>query len=887
MVIQGLENKVDSIIASSIGNSNNWTIEQLIIDAVRQNPGATAIASPGRPTLTYTRLYDHIHNVITTLNAKGLGLGDRIAIVLPNGPEMAVTFLAVAIAATSAPLNPAYSAGEFDFYLGDLNAKALIVQSGIDSPARQVAAARNIPVIELVPQLAAEAGIFELVGETHLSPVERTSNNNEDIALVLHTSGTTARPKIVPLTQANLYASAQNIQKALALQPGDRCLNVMPLFHIHGLSTVFSSLAAGGSVVCTPNFDPVKFFEWIKQFHPSWYTAVPTIHQAILAEVEAHRSTVKQYPLRFIRSASSALPPQVMQALEQAFNVPVIEAYGMTEAAPQITSNPLPPQKRKLYSAGLAAGPEVGIMDEVGNLLANGEPGEVVIRGSNVMLGYENNPTANSNAFTNGWFRTGDQGYLDKEGYLFITGRLKEQINRGGEKISPREVDEVLLDHPAIAQAVAFAVPHPTLGEDVAAAIVLRSNTTVTDREIREFVATRLAEFKVPNQIVFVAEIPKGSTGKLQRIGLAQKLKEQLQANFVAPRTELEKVLALIWAEVLNIEQVGIYDNFFALGGDSLLALRLFNKIEQQLGYSLPMSTLMQASTIEQLVNIISDAESSNTWSPLVAIQPQGSRPPLFLVHAVWGNVLFYRDLVRYLHADQPVYGLQAKGIDAKQVPFTSLNEMAAYYIQEIRKVQPKGPYYIGGYSFGGIIAFEIAQQLQAQSEKIGLLSIFDVSSPGYAKPIPNSGNSRFFHLQKLLSLNIKDQLTYVWERVFWHLQIGKASAFYRFYLRYIKRSLPDLRLLQVALANNKAGKSYVPSIYPGQVTLFRASQQNVGLDVDLKLGWGKLAAGGVELHHVPGAHASLIQEPNVQVLAEKFQVCLDKAQADLLESSR
>ncbi|BAY99624.1 AMP-binding enzyme domain protein [Tolypothrix tenuis PCC 7101] len=875
MAIQDLQDRATSIF----GTSTNLTIEQLIIDGVRQNPGARAIAAPARLPLTYARLYEHLQDIRTTLNTLGLGVGDRVAIVLPNGPEMATAFLTVAACATSAPLNPAYSAEQFEFYLDDLNAKALIVQSGIDSIVREVAAARNLPIIELTPKLEAEAGIFELSGETHLPPIKPTHSKNEDTALVLHTSGTTVRPKIVPLTQANLYIAADIIKKALELEPNDCCLNVMPLFHVQGLFiSILSSIAAGGSVACAPGFDSLQFFDWLQNLQVTWYSSVPTIHQAVLNA--ATQNNIKNIPkLRFIRSGGAALPRPVMRAIEELFQAPILEGYGMTETGCIITLNPLPPRQRKPGSVGIATGMKLGIMDATGNLLPPHEIGEIVVQGGHVMHGYENNPVANQNSFLNGWFRSGDQGYLDDEGYLFLTGRLKEQINRGGEKIAPREIDDILLEHPAVAQAVAFAVPHPTLGEDLAAAIVLHPNVTITDKELREFVATKLAGFKVPNQILFVEDIPKGSTGKLQRIGLAKKLQKELKTNFVAPRTELETALAQIWAEVLNLQQVGIYDNFFALGGDSLLAVTLFNKIEQKLGYSLPLSTLVPAPTIEQFAAVLSQAKSAVSSSSLVAIHPQGSRPPLFLVHAVWGNVLLYRDFARYLHPEQPVYALQAKGLDGQQAPITDLRQMAANYIQEIRQMQPHGPYYLGGYSFGGIIGFEMAQQLQAQGEEIALVAIFDVSSPGYAKPIPNSHEANFFHLRKLLNLNIQDQLTYVWERLAWHFQIGKMSMFYKFYLRYLKRSLPDLRLLEVASANNKAGKTYIPSIYPDQVTLFRASQQNVGLDVDPELGWGKLAAGGVELYDVPGSHASLISEPHVQVLAKKFQVCLDRAQ--------
>jgi oxalate---CoA ligase len=602
----------------------NLTIQQLLAAQASQNPQAVAIAAPHRLPLSYDRLYTHINRTVETLNAMGLGRGDRIAIVLPNSPEMALAFLAVAATATSAPLNPAYQATEYDFYLEDLNAKALIVQSGIDSVARKVAASRNIPIIELVPEPSAEAGIFQLYGDTKLPSVENAFAQAMDVALVLHTSGTTSRPKIVPLTQTNLCISADNIRTTLKLQQSDRCLNVMPLFHIHGLiAAVLASLTAGASVVCTPGFDANKCFEWMEALLPTWYSAVPTMHQAILDSAKENRKIIDHCPMRFIRSSSAALPPQIMEALEQAFNVPVIEAYGMTEASHQMTSNPLPPLKRKVGSVGIAAGPEVAIMDEAGNLLDKGEVGEIVIRGANVTLGYENNPHANKSAFTNGWFRTGDQGYLDSDGYLFITGRLKELINRGGEKISPREIDEVLLNHSAVAQAVTFAVPHPTLGEDVAAAIVLRQNVTVTEKDIREFAATYLAEFKVPTQLVFVEEIPKGATGKLQRIGLAQKLATKLRAPFVAPKTELEKMLAEIWTEVLSIQQVGIYDNFFTLGGDSLRATQVISRLKAAFQVDIPLPKFFEAPTVMGLSQMLTEhqveAESLESLAQIMA----------------------------------------------------------------------------------------------------------------------------------------------------------------------------------------------------------------------------------------------------------------------------
>jgi len=484
-----------------------------------------AIGAPGRPAMTYAGLRALAERTMADLNAMGIGRHDRVAMVLPNGPEMAAAFVTVATGATTAPLNPAYRADEFDFYLSDLGAKALLIQAGVESPAREVATQRSLPVIELHP--GETAGDFTLTAPPGLSgaPAHVGQAGAEDIALVLHTSGTTSRPKIVPLRQINITASAYHIGHNLALTPDDVCLNIMPLFHIHGLiAAVLASLAAGASISCSVGFNAFRFFSWFEEVRPTWYTAVPTMHQTLLGLAPRHKETIAKGRLRFIRSSSASLPAPVMTQMEETFGVPMIESYGMTEAAHQMASSPLPPRPRFAGCVGVAAGPEIAIMSEDGTLLAPGELGEVVIRGRNVMAGYENNPSANATAFTNGWFRTGDEGTLDAQGYLRLTGRLKEIIIRGGEKISPLEVDDVLMTHPAIAQVVTFAMPHAKLGEEVAAAVVLHEGANLDETTLREFAGQRLAQFKVPRRVVFLAEIPKGATGKLQRIGLAAKL---------------------------------------------------------------------------------------------------------------------------------------------------------------------------------------------------------------------------------------------------------------------------------------------------------------------------------------------------------------------------
>jgi acyl-CoA synthetase (AMP-forming)/AMP-acid ligase II len=503
------------------------TITALLATA---SPDAPAIGAPDRPWLTYAGLSDQTRTTAQALHAAGIGRGDRMAIVLPNGPEMASAFVCVAQAAVTAPLNPAYKLDEFDFYLSDLRARAIVLPDGYAGPALEAAARHGLVVLRLSFATTDPAGAFALTAEgtTGTAP-DTTAPADDDIALILHTSGTTSRPKIVPLLQSNVAASARHIGASLALTPADRCLNMMPLFHIHGLiAAVSASLAAGASVWCAPGFDAMRFFGWMDAARPTWYTAVPTMHQTILQRAARNADTIARVPLRFLRSSSASLPAQVMLELAATFNAPVIEAYGMTEAAHQMASNPLPPRAQKPGAVGIAAGPLLRIAHEVDNVLLDGGTGEVVISGPNVTPGYEGNPEANTKNFfvADGlrWFRTGDQGALDEEGYLSLTGRLKEIINRGGEKISPLEVDGILMDHPAVQQVVTFAVPHDKLGEDVAAAVVLREGHQADEAAIRAFAATRLAAFKVPKRIIILPEIPKGATGKLQRIGLAQKL---------------------------------------------------------------------------------------------------------------------------------------------------------------------------------------------------------------------------------------------------------------------------------------------------------------------------------------------------------------------------
>jgi acyl-CoA synthetase (AMP-forming)/AMP-acid ligase II len=480
----------------------------------RADPSRIALAVAGADiSVSYGELRGQVDKLARQLAALGLGAGDRIALALPNGLEMIVSFLAAATAGTAAPLNPAYKLDEYRFYLEDTRARALIVPPVGAEAAREAAGPHTL----IIEASTGPGGEVQFVAGNGSGPSKSVQPPQpDDIALILHTSGTTSRPKRVPLSHANLLASSRNVAATYQLESEDVSLCVMPLFHVHGLvASTLATLISGGTVAVVPKFNPLSFWHTVREHRATWYSAVPTIHQVLLSRARGGARPPGAENLRFIRSCSAALPPQVMEEMEEKFGTPVLEAYGMTEAAHQMASNPLPPGERKPGSVGQGTNVRIGILDEKGQLLAPEGTGEVSIQGPNVFSGYESNPKANEEAFTNGWFRTGDQGYLDPQGYLRLVGRIKELINRGGEKISPREIDEVLLKHPAVAEAVCFGVPDRIYGEDIAAAVVLKGAATV--KELISHCELHLSDFKIPREIHLVDAIPRTATGKIQR----------------------------------------------------------------------------------------------------------------------------------------------------------------------------------------------------------------------------------------------------------------------------------------------------------------------------------------------------------------------------------
>ena len=608
------------------------TIERRIAALALQDPGRLALLSPTGARATFGELRATVDQVRQVLRGSGVGPTDRVALILPSGIDLATAFLGVAASAASAPINPGYTEAELVFSLRDLGARAVVVGEGSPPIASHVATRLGLGLFVLT---RATAGL-SLDGGAKTADAACGVPVADDIALLLHTSGTTSRPKLVPLSHHNLLASAGNIAECYGLGIDDCCLNVMPLFHIHGLvGGLLAPALAGGRVACVDRFVATQFFDWIERLAPTWCTAVPTIYQAILAEAE--RSNLSRpHRLRFLRSSSAALAPSVKLALEGRFGVPVVEAYSMTEAAHQMASTPLPPGDRRPGTVGRATGTEIAIMSEENALLAPGMPGEIVVRGAGITRGYENNPDANQHSFIDGWFRTGDVGVLDAEGILRVTGRLKEVINKGGEKIAPLEVEAVLMEHPDVGEAVVFALAHPTLGEEVAAAVVPRG-PGLSETALRAFLATRLARHKHPRVIHLVDQIPKGPTGKVRRQEMAAVRWAKVTPGMLATAgfTSTESAVADIWCSVLGLKHCGPDDDFFLLGGDSLQATTLVGAVAEAFGVELPVDSLFDtAATVAKMARaIVARGPGSRRGAPLIA---QEAPPASFGQQSFW-----------------------------------------------------------------------------------------------------------------------------------------------------------------------------------------------------------------------------------------------------------
>ncbi len=864
------------------------TIGDVVREHAAASPDAPALVAEGRAPLTYGALAAQMDRFQSALNGMGFGRQDRIAIVYPSNSEMAVIVMGVWSCATAAPMNPDFTVGEFTIHFRDLGVKAVVVAADADTPARHAAVHLGLPVIEIEALQDQAVGMVDIRPGPPGDAVQPGPAQPQDLALVLATSGTTSRSKVVPIRHRQLTAISDYSGRLFELTAEDRCLNLMPLFHGHGL---YSSLAGvlyfGGSLINLPDFSSDAFFRMLVTLQPTWYSGSYTFHHTICAQASNFRAEIEQSTLRFARTASGHLDADIADELETVLGVPVIQTYSMTETG-RVSGNPQPPRIRKRGTVGLSAGGEIAIIDSDGAAVPAGVRGEVVVRGPHVFEGYENDPDANAEAFIDGWFRTGDEGAFDDDGYLTLTGRIKEFINRGGEKIAPAEIDEALMRHPDVASAVAFPLPHATLGQDVAAAVVPAKGAALTDEILNDHLRGRVANFKLPRRYVFVDDIPKGPTGKFERRKLAAAfglVRERPDGDATAVAsgrraTPLEATLERLWAESLGLEQVGLDDDFFMLGGDSLQAVDLFLRVEQELGRKLPRSVLFEAATIAKMAHHI---DGSIPPRCIVPIQEKGDRPPFFCVHDGNGQVLNYRELARHVGDAQPFYGIQCLGLDGEDVPFVRIDEMAAHYVREIRKVQPVGPYYLGGYSFGGRVAYVMAQQLIEAGEEVAFLGLIDSYCHAGQRRVGAAQWMRR-HLDRIRALRPSQMPAYfgmrvrnVFEMAFMAVRLRLFAAAWSYY-EGRGRGIPRF-LRRPVEANDIIRRDYRTSPYDGAATLFKA-ELYAWNHPNAHDGWRDLVKGGLEVRPIPGRHFEIVKPPHVQTLARELADCLNRAQA-------
>ncbi len=827
---------------------------------MHRNSDAIALIAPDHTRLTYRQLYEHTLSQAEALRAMGIQRHSRVAVVLPEGPELATAFLTVTQCAICVPVNPAFSESEFINYFEDVSATHLIVQAGEADLARQATRLRDMPVIELLP--GSTAGLFTLSGRIETHPAGHDPVEGADSALILTTSGTTSRPKVVALTHQLLCTRVIIRLPVYQISAADRLLNVMPMFHSSSLTHFLLSLVAGASVICVRGFYAKDFFNWITELQPTWCSAAAAMYETVLTyappEPRPHR-------LRFLRAGSMALPMAVQERLEATFAVPILQAYSSTEAG-AIAANPLPPRKAKPGSVGLPM-IDLQIVDANGQPLPVNTHGAIVVCGPSVIAGYENDDEATQQAFPDGWFRTGDTGYLDADGFLFLTGRIKEIINRGGEKIFPGEIEAVLRAHPYVRDATVFGIPDTQLGETVGAAAILQPGSTLDEKTLRIFVSERLTSFKVPRRIAFVTAFPRTATGKVKRGELAQALGfiEEILPVFPpseSPLAPMQKAIMEIWSEVLGRApaEIDLHTRFKWVGGDSLSAVRVLAAIRTRLGIEATLIDLFDKATVAEqaqvLARIIDGGNQTRVDRWLVPLRAKGTRPPAFCVHALQGGVYFYETLLPYISPEHPVLGLQAVGVDGNVEPFSTVDALVTHHLQQICARQPDGPYYLIGFSFGGRLALEIARQLKDDhQQRVHVLMIDDHLPANAASPRKRTAAQRFSTL-----LFVAFRLPLRYKRLY-TLQLlqrfRRALSPQRglFPVDHDAHLPPDVR--RVKEAHKAAARNYIPRPFDGPVTYLRAAGDEVQVSLFREL--NRIVRGKLTIIDIPGHHSSIM----------------------------
>jgi oxalate---CoA ligase len=822
-------------------------VQGVLAARAAREPEAPAILAPGHDDLSAAALMRSVAAVGRRLDKLELGRGDRVAVVAGLGPEAGVAALGVASYATCVPVNRA-APTELDDLLAETGAQALVAPGGATVAERDAGERRGIPVIDGLEAERADRGA------TPPAP-DAVPATPDDVALVLRTSGTTSRAKLVPATHRQLMARADAARRLMDLKPEDRCLGPMPLCYGHGLYTgLLIPLLTGGSTILPDRFDRETFLDCVRSLSPTWYTAGPTQQQAILGWLRERRDEIAGHRLRFARSANGSLPEDVSEGLEEVLGVPALQSYGTSETG--MIASPAPNGRRRSGTVGRAAGVEIAVLDEGGAALPPGATGEIVVRGPCVFSGYDGQPELTERSFIDGWFRTGDRGSMDEDGFLTVAGRLDDLINRGGEKVSPVEVEGALLDHPSVAAAAVFAIPHRTLQEEVGAAITLNPGTEADESDLRDYLGGRVAPFKVPRRLVVLRELPVGPTGKPLRAGMAERLglgtgPSDTPAE-AGPARPLEARLAVLWSTVLERPEVGLDDDFFEHGGDSLAAIELLAAIDQDLQVELDLEALVESPTPRLLGRAMLrgsylEQHATRSARDLIGVNVEGGQTPLFVIGGRPGYALRTLVMAREVADDLPVYGLQPPGMDWQATGRTTIPEMATHYLMRVKETRPHGPYRLLGSSFGGLIAFELALQLECAGEEVDFLGLID-TEPANLRWRPDA-----------------DDLPHALE------DLDPAP------------DRPDLGPDSIPAAGTRVAAAHVAARHAyeikdrvrSEITLFQCAGDGVPAGGDRRALWAEASTGGFRLLAVPGLHANFDREPQFSALRDALRACL------------
>ena len=837
-------------------------VHELVEAQVLRTPNASAVEHSGK-RLTYRELNERANQLARFLRKRGIGHEARVGICLRRSLELPVAILAVLKAgAACVPLDPAYPKERLTYMLEDSETPLVLSQPGLLSEVTDFEA----EVVNLEPD-------WKLFADESRENV-RSNVEPENLAYVIYTSGSTGKPRGVLLTHGGLVNHNVAASKLFSITTNDRMAQFASISFDIAIEEIFPTWIAGGSLIVREEDASLAvgdFLPWVDQ---NGVTALdlPTAYWHELVR-ELSESTLKlPKSLRLVivggeKAQSGALATWRKLAGSR---VRWVNTYGPTETSVIVTSYE-PKDSEELPSVLPIGRPiantKIYILSKSLQMLPVGVAGDLYVSGPGLARGYLNRPETTAEKFVADPFsqepgarmyKTGDLARYLANGEIEFAGRTDDQVKIRGYRVELEEIEAVLGTHPGAHEVVVMARENASGEKSLVAYLVPSREQVPTASELRSYLTKKLPHYMVPAAVVLLEAMPKTPNGKVDKRALPAPKAADFAATqeYVAPNSDLETQLTKIWETVLDKKPVGIRDNFFELGGHSLLAARLMHRIEQQLGKRLPLAALLQAPTIEQLTRLM--GEGAGSWSSLVPLQPQGSRPPFFCVHGVGGNVVGFRDLVRHLGSDQPFYALQPQGLDGKQECLTSIPLMAERYIQEIRRVQPEGPYRIGGYSFGGLVAYEMAQMLEAQGESVGLLALFDA--------YPGKEESRSEKLKQVLTLPLKERIKFILKKGSFVVMTLRK----RIELQFLPRALRNVRQ-----ACSRAAGDYEVQPYPGRVTLFRVREKSADSLNDPYGIWWRMAEGGVELREINGDHLSLLKEPQVRFLAEELTDCL------------